>query len=160
MAKLQPKVYIIGLTNGAACIAASRQRSSASKPCSVVAQLAQFFTTDAQRFSVHQERPRPAADGVAACTSASATRSTSQLAGWPALLQPPCRPSRAKRWFRRQTLCGSLISGWRAADRSLHNISEPQPARDSLSGAPGRPRPVVAAPPGWSQQDGRRCHCP
>ena len=117
MAKLQPKVYIIGLTNGAACSQSARQRSSASKPCSVVAQLAQFFTTDAQRFSVHQGHPRPAADDVAACSRASATRSTSQLAGWPALLQPPCRPSRAKWWFRRQTLCGSLISGWRAADR-------------------------------------------
>ena len=95
----------------AASDAASRRRSTASKPCSVVAQLAQFFTTNAQRFSVHQERSRPAADDVAACTSASATRSTSQLAGWPALLQPPCRPSRGKWWFRRQTLCGSLISG-------------------------------------------------
>ena len=100
------------------------------------------------------------ADDVAACTSASAAHSTSQLAGWPALLQPPCRPSGGKLWFRRQTLCGSLISGWRAVDMSLHNISEPQPARYSLSGAPGRPRPVVAAPPGWSQQDGRRCRCP
>ena len=76
-----------------------------------MAQLAQFFATDAQRFSVHQERPRPAADDVAACSRASATRSTSQLAGWPALLQPPCRPSRAKWWFRRQALCKSLISG-------------------------------------------------
>ena len=54
-----------------------------------MAQLAQFFTTDAQRFSVHQERPRPAADDVAACTSASATRSTSQLAGWPASAHTP-----------------------------------------------------------------------
>ena len=159
MAKLQPKVYIIGLTNGAACSQSAAQQCLA-KPCSVVAQLAQFFTTDAQRFSVHQEHPRAVADDVAACTSASAARSTSQLAGWPALLQPPCRPSRAKRWFRRQTLCGSLIACWRAADRSLRNISEPQPAHDSLSGAPGRPRPVVAAPPGWSQQDGRRCRCP
>ena len=159
MAKLQPKVYIIGLTNGAAC-SQSAHRSSASKPCSVVAQLAQFFTTDAQRLSVHQERPRPAADDVAACSRASAARSSSQLAGWPALLQPPCRPSRAKRWVRRQTLCRSLISGWRAADRSFRDISEPQPAGGSLSGAPGRPRPVVAAPPGWSQQDGRRFRCP
>ena len=65
---------------------AGTAHSSASKPCSVVAQLAQFFTTDAQRFSVYQGRPRPAADDVAACTSASAARSTSQLAGWPALL--------------------------------------------------------------------------
>ena len=158
MAKLQPKVYIIGLTNGAACSQSAPQqcleallRSGAARP---------VLDTDAQRFSVHQGRPRQAADDVAACTSASAARSTSQLAGWPALLQPPCRPSRAKRWFRRQTLCGSLIVGWRAADSSFRNISEPQPARDSLSGAPGRPRPVVAAPPGWSQQDGRRCRCP
>eukprot|EP01045_Picozoa_sp_COSAG04_P054840 COSAG04_NODE_24742_length_317_cov_1.142202_1_plen_50_part_01 len=46
---------------------ASRRCSSASKPCSVVAQLAQFFSTDAQRFSAHQGHPRPADDDVAAC---------------------------------------------------------------------------------------------
>ena len=158
MAKLQPKVYIIGLTNGAAC------SQSAPQQC-----LEALLRSGAARPVLHHRRSAlqrpsgahmPAADGVAACTSASATRSTSQLAGWPALLQPPCRPSHAKRWFRRQTLCGSLISGWRATDRSLRNISEPQPAYNSLSGAPGRPRPVVAAPPGWSQQDGRRCRCP
>ena len=61
-----------------------------------MAQLVQCFTTDAQRFSVYQERPHPAADDVAACTSASATRSTSQLAGWPALLQPPCTGQRLR----------------------------------------------------------------
>ena len=98
----------------------SWRHSSASKPCSVVAQLAQFFSTDAQRFSVCHGQPRPAADDVAACARASAARSTSQLAGWPA--------SRIERDAWLHTRVGAQHPAWRAA---AHGFS----AREGLGQA-------------------------
>ena len=158
MAKLQPKVYIIGLTNGAAC------SQSAPQQC-----LEALLRSGAARPVLHHRRSalqRPT--GVSTpgrrrrCSLLTCERhpqhlSTRRLAGLAAAsLQAVPREAVV------QATDAMPVAdlGWRAADRSLRNISEPQPAHDGLSGAPGRPRPVVAAPPGWSQQDGRRCRCP